>query len=263
MILQLAKPAPPNDDKRWKLVDVTMRRSGYASHALIETLHRVQDLFGYLDEPAMHFVAESLGLPFSKVYGVATFYHLFTLKPQGQAHLRGLHGHGLLHQGSAASCSDAIRRTYRRRTGADHAGQAIVGAWGPAAWVPAVWRRRPCWMARCWGIRRRTSCWPRIEKVIAMQLDELNEFAAEGAGGGGALRALRAGLHGGRLPVVGRRRSPRGLTEKAARDRARLCQGRRLHGAVCRPARWWRCSRTRPDAPVMYQKVTAADDAGS
>ncbi len=84
MPLQVAKPAPPSDDKRWKMVEVTMRRSGYASHALIESLHRVQGLFGYLDEQAMHFVAESLGLPLSKVYGVATFYHLFSLKPQGK-----------------------------------------------------------------------------------------------------------------------------------------------------------------------------------
>ncbi|MCU0962103.1 MAG: NAD(P)H-dependent oxidoreductase subunit E [Pirellulaceae bacterium] len=84
MALQLAKPAPPDDDKRWKMIEVTMRRNGYASHALIETLHRVQGLFGYLDEPAMHFVADSLGLPLSKVYGVSTFYHLFSLKPQGR-----------------------------------------------------------------------------------------------------------------------------------------------------------------------------------
>jgi bidirectional [NiFe] hydrogenase diaphorase subunit len=84
MTLQVAKPAPPTDDKRWKMVEVTMRRSGYASHALIESLHRVQGLFGYLDEQAMQFVAESLGLPLSKVYGVATFYHLFSLKPQGK-----------------------------------------------------------------------------------------------------------------------------------------------------------------------------------
>ncbi len=84
MALQLAKPAPPDEDKRWKMIEVTMRRNGYASHALIETLHRVQGLFGYLDEPAMRFVADSLGLPLSKVYGVSTFYHLFTLKPQGR-----------------------------------------------------------------------------------------------------------------------------------------------------------------------------------
>jgi bidirectional [NiFe] hydrogenase diaphorase subunit len=84
MPVQSAKPAPPSDDKRWKMIGATMRRNGYAGHALIETLHSVQDAFGYLDEPAMEWVADSLNLPLSKVYGVATFYHLFTLKPQGK-----------------------------------------------------------------------------------------------------------------------------------------------------------------------------------
>jgi bidirectional [NiFe] hydrogenase diaphorase subunit len=84
MAIKRAKPAAPSDDKRWKLIDVTMRRNGYASHALIETLHSVQDAFGYLDEPSMGYVARALNLPLSKVYGVATFYHLFTLKPKGK-----------------------------------------------------------------------------------------------------------------------------------------------------------------------------------
>jgi len=79
-----AAPAPPNNDKRWKLIDVVMRRNGYASHALIETLHTVQDSFGYLDEQSLRYVATALRLPPSKVFGVATFYHLFTLKPQGE-----------------------------------------------------------------------------------------------------------------------------------------------------------------------------------
>lgn len=78
------KPTPPSDDKRWKLVNATMRRNGYAGHALIEALHSVQDAFGFLDETAMTFVAEALDLPLSKVYGVATFYHLFMLKPKGR-----------------------------------------------------------------------------------------------------------------------------------------------------------------------------------
>ena len=99
MALQQVRPALPSDDKRWKLVNGTMRRNGYAGHALIETLHTVQDAFGYLDEPSLRFVAASLDLPLSKVYGVATFYHLFTLKPKGKPRLRGVHRHGLLHQG--------------------------------------------------------------------------------------------------------------------------------------------------------------------
>jgi bidirectional [NiFe] hydrogenase diaphorase subunit len=84
MSLQQAKPPLPSDDKRWKLVNATMRRNGYAGHALIETLHSVQDAFGFLDEGSLRFVAASLDLPLSKVYGVATFYHLFALKPKGR-----------------------------------------------------------------------------------------------------------------------------------------------------------------------------------
>jgi bidirectional [NiFe] hydrogenase diaphorase subunit len=84
MSLQYKAPAPPSNDKRWKIVNATMRRNGYAEHALIEALHSVQDAFGYLDETAMRFVAGSLDLPLSKVFGVATFYHLFMLKPKGR-----------------------------------------------------------------------------------------------------------------------------------------------------------------------------------
>ena len=84
MALQTARPAMPSEDKRWKLVSGTMRRNGYAGHALIETLHSVQSAFGYLDEGSLRFVAASLDLPLSKVYGVATFYHLFMLKPKGR-----------------------------------------------------------------------------------------------------------------------------------------------------------------------------------
>ena len=83
MTLLRSLPPLPSDDKRWKLVNATMRRNGYAEHALIETLHSVQDSFGYLDEPAMRFVAGSLNVSMARVFGVATFYHLFQLKPQG------------------------------------------------------------------------------------------------------------------------------------------------------------------------------------
>lgn len=61
-----------------------MRRHGYESFALIEVLHTVQEAFGFLDDVSLRFVASSLRLPLSKVYGVATFYHFFSLKPQGE-----------------------------------------------------------------------------------------------------------------------------------------------------------------------------------
>ncbi len=71
-------------DKRRKLVDSTMRRYGHSTYALIEALHSVQEAYGYLDDDNLRYVAEALRVPLSKVYGVATFYHFFTLKPQGE-----------------------------------------------------------------------------------------------------------------------------------------------------------------------------------
>jgi bidirectional [NiFe] hydrogenase diaphorase subunit len=77
-------PTPPSADKRWRIVDAAMRRQGFDSHALIESLHAVQQAFGFLDDSAMRYVAKCLRVPLSKVFGVATFYHYFTLKPQGK-----------------------------------------------------------------------------------------------------------------------------------------------------------------------------------
>jgi len=74
----------PSSDKRWKIVEATARRHGKEAHALIETLHTVQECFGYLDETALRYVAALLRVPLSRVHGAATFYHFFTLKPKGR-----------------------------------------------------------------------------------------------------------------------------------------------------------------------------------
>lgn len=76
--------APPSDDKRWKMIEATMRRNGYRSDALIETLHTVQESFGFLDNDSLQYVARKLHVAPSRVHGVATFYHFFSLKPQGK-----------------------------------------------------------------------------------------------------------------------------------------------------------------------------------
>lgn len=84
MSISAARPPVPSDDPRWKLVSAAMRRHGHGADALIETLHAVQDAFGYLDDDSLRFVAGSLRAPYSLVYGVATFYHHFTLRPPGK-----------------------------------------------------------------------------------------------------------------------------------------------------------------------------------
>lgn len=78
-----AAPASQEADRRLKRLDITMKRHQYKADALIEVLHAAQEAFGYLEEDVLAYIARGLKLPLSKVYGVATFYHLFSLKPSG------------------------------------------------------------------------------------------------------------------------------------------------------------------------------------
>lgn len=84
MEIRSSKTSAPSEDKRWRLVNATMRRHGNQPDSLIETLHTVQEAFGCLDDSALRYVASNLKIPLSRVYGVATFYNFFTLKPQGE-----------------------------------------------------------------------------------------------------------------------------------------------------------------------------------
>ena len=95
------QPRLPSDDKRWKIVEATARRHGREPQALIETLHTVQETFGYLDEIALRFVAGTLRVPLSRVYGAATFYHFFTLKPKGKHTCVGCTGTACYIKGAA------------------------------------------------------------------------------------------------------------------------------------------------------------------
>jgi bidirectional [NiFe] hydrogenase diaphorase subunit len=75
---------PITEDHRLRIVNRTMRLYRNESHALIETLHSVQESFGYLEEGVLRHVAGTLRVPLSRVYAVATFYHSFILKPPGE-----------------------------------------------------------------------------------------------------------------------------------------------------------------------------------
>lgn len=67
----------PDSQRIGQIVD----HQGGRPDALIEVLHQVQELHGYLPRTALDEVARQLRLPLSRVQGVASFYHLFRLEP--------------------------------------------------------------------------------------------------------------------------------------------------------------------------------------
>jgi NADH-quinone oxidoreductase subunit E len=56
--------------------------------ALIPVLQEAQNIYGYLPKEVLRQIAKELRMPFSKVFGVATFYAQFHLKPRGRNIIR-------------------------------------------------------------------------------------------------------------------------------------------------------------------------------
>ena len=79
-----AGDAHPSGDERYKAIDLTMKRFKHQPDALLEVLNTAQETMGYLSEELLIYIASQLRVPMSQVYGVATFYHMFTFEPLGE-----------------------------------------------------------------------------------------------------------------------------------------------------------------------------------
>ncbi len=72
-----------HDAKLAKLNEVIGEFRGQPG-ALIPVLHKAQQIYGYLPEEVQYRIAQGLGIPLADVYGVVTFYALFTMTPRGR-----------------------------------------------------------------------------------------------------------------------------------------------------------------------------------
>jgi len=59
--------------------DIAQRRG-----ALLPSLYKAQDIFGFLPEEVQEFVAKELDIHLSEIFGVVSFYSYFTMRPQGK-----------------------------------------------------------------------------------------------------------------------------------------------------------------------------------
>ena len=68
---------------------------------LIQVLQAVQERYGYLQKESLRIIATNLGVSYSEVYGVATFYHQFRLQPPGMYVIQVCMGTGCHAKGNA------------------------------------------------------------------------------------------------------------------------------------------------------------------
>ena len=77
--------------------------------SLIPILQAVQEEQGYLSEAAVARISRHLGIPASKVYGVATFYNQFRFQPKGRYHILVCRGTACHVKGSAKVLEAIVR----------------------------------------------------------------------------------------------------------------------------------------------------------
>ncbi len=97
------------------MLEKVMKEHNYQESSLLEILHKAQEIYGFLDKDLLMDVSQSLNLPPSHVFGVATFYNFFRLKRPGQHIVTGCLGTACYVKGSdeiiqAIECEYKVKR---------------------------------------------------------------------------------------------------------------------------------------------------------
>jgi NADH:ubiquinone oxidoreductase subunit E len=91
-------PSTPKTELKQFILEIT---KDAARKDLIQVLQAVQEKYGYLSRESLRLIATNLGVSFSEVYGVATFYHQFRLQPPGMYVIQVCMGTGCHAKGNA------------------------------------------------------------------------------------------------------------------------------------------------------------------
>ena len=104
------------DDKQRIMLEKVLKEHNYQESALLEILHRAQEIYGYLDKDLMMDISGSLNLPPSHVYGVVTFYSFFKLRKSGEHVVTGCLGTACYVRG-VEQIMEAIEQEFKLKRG--------------------------------------------------------------------------------------------------------------------------------------------------
>jgi NADH-quinone oxidoreductase subunit E len=100
--------------RKFDKVNAIIERHGGKVSNLIAILQEIQSEYRYLPEEVLTYVATALGIPPATVYGVATFYAQFSLKPKGKYVIKVCDGTACHVRGS-----ERLRYVVREKLGLD------------------------------------------------------------------------------------------------------------------------------------------------
>ena len=136
-------------------------------HLLLPVLHAAQDATGWISEGALNHIARTLSVPPAEIYGVATFYAMFSVEPRAP---RVVH-----------VCDDVACGPY----GGEDIATALTDALGPeGTGQDACWVRSPCLglCERAPAVLHQRAGEPDLSQAPAAPDDVLATTRAPGAG---------------------------------------------------------------------------------
>ena len=98
--------------EQWREIDKIIERYKYKEGTLIPVLKETQEVVGFLPLEVQHYIAQGMKLHPSQVYGVVTFYSLFTMTPRGKHIVRVCLGTACYVRGGQAIL-DLLRQEYK------------------------------------------------------------------------------------------------------------------------------------------------------
>lgn len=101
------------NDKKQKLLEIIEKYKNDKSN-LMQVLHEVQDLYGYLPLEAQKEISLGMGIPMAEIYGVVTFYSRFSLEPKGKYNIAVCLGTACYVKGS-----ESIINKFKEKLGID------------------------------------------------------------------------------------------------------------------------------------------------
>ena len=98
------------------VVDEIVKNVGNKSEHAIPILQKIQEHFRFLPMEALEYVCKITEITPSQLYGVATFYSQFRLKPVGEVIIKVCHGTAC-HVGGAATLTQTLEEEFGVKDG--------------------------------------------------------------------------------------------------------------------------------------------------
>ena len=103
-------------ETRRGMLEKVLKEHNFQESALLEILHKAQEIYGYLSRDLLMDISQSLSLPPSHVFGVATFYSLFKLTEPGEHIVTGCLGTACYVKG-VEEIMQAVEREFKVKRG--------------------------------------------------------------------------------------------------------------------------------------------------